>query len=134
MPLFGALLAQAEGEVGRVEAGLAQIGDLQAEIERTGQHWFDAEVHRQRGELLLRRAPADPDGAETAFMRAVNIAQSQQTRTFELRAALSLAKLHDAMGRRQLAIDVVAPALDGFDKGRNLPEAEEAERLLAGET
>jgi dihydroxyacetone kinase len=67
-------------------------------------------------------------------MRAVNIARGQQTRTFELRAALSLAKLNDAMGRRKLAIDVLVPALNGFDKGRNLPEAEEAERLLAGET
>jgi predicted ATPase len=130
MPLFGTLLAQAEGQVGRVEAGLAQIGDLEAEIERTGQHWFDAELHRQRGELLLRRAPADPDGAETAFMRAVKIARSQQTRTFELRAASSLARLWRGQGKRTEARDLLAPAYRGFTEGFDAPDLTEAKALL----
>src|SRR5438132_9361779 len=67
---------------------------------------------------------------ESAFMRAIEIARSQQTRTFELRAAPSLAKLYKTTGRDQVASEVLIPALVGFNAGAEVPEVEEARRLL----
>src|SRR5215468_6548237 len=129
-PLTGTLLAEREAEAGRVEAALATLDAQLAAIEQTGQHWFDAEVHRARGELLLKLRRPDVAGAESAFMRAIEIARGQQTRTFELRAALSLAKLYKTTGRDQLAGELLAPALIGFNAGPEVPEVEEAQRLL----
>jgi hypothetical protein len=63
-------------------------------------------------------------------MRAIDIARSQQTRTFELRAALSLAKFYQTTGRDQAAKELLVPALVGFDAGPEVPEVEEAQRLL----
>jgi predicted ATPase len=101
-----------------------------AAIEQTEERWFDAEVHRVRGELLLKLRRPDVAAAESAFMRAITIARSQQTRTFELRAALSLAKLYQATDRDQVASELLVPALDGFNAGAELPEVEEAQHLL----
>ena len=70
MRLFHVLLAEAEAELGRLEVGLATLSAEHEAIERTGERWFHAEVHRVRGELLLRRQPPDVSAAESAFMRA----------------------------------------------------------------
>jgi predicted ATPase len=128
VPFLGQALAEAEAESGGPDAGLAVLDETLAENERTGQCWLDAELHRQRGEILLRGRPAD---AEAAFTRAIEIARGQQTKTFELRAALALAKLYNATGRGKLAREVLAPVLAAFDK-QDLAEIAEAERLLAG--
>src|SRR5262245_4770198 len=129
-PLTGTLLAEREAEARRVEAGLATLDRQVVAIEETGQHWFDAEVHRARGELLLKLPRPDVAAAESAFMRAIDIARSQQTRTFELRAALSLAKLYQTTSRDQAANELLVPALVGFDAGPEVPEVEEAQRFL----
>jgi predicted ATPase len=129
-PLNGTLLAEREAEAGRVEVGLATLDEQLAAIEQTEERWFDAEVHRVRGELLLKLRRPDVAAAESAFMRAITISRSQQTRTFELRAALSLAKLYQATDRDQVASELLVPALDGFNAGAELPEVEEAQRLL----
>jgi class 3 adenylate cyclase/predicted ATPase/ABC-type transport system involved in cytochrome c biogenesis ATPase subunit len=130
-PLTGTLLAEREAEAGRVEVGLATLDAQLAAIERTGQRWFEAEMYRGRGELLLKLLRPDLAAAESAFMRAIAIARVQQTRTFELRAALSLAKLYKATARDQAASELLVPALVGFDAGPEVPEVEEAQRLLA---
>jgi len=132
MPLTGTLLAEREAEAGRVEAGLATLNAQLAAIERTGERWFHAEVHRVHGELLLKLRQPDFAAAESAFRAAINIARAQHTRTFELRAALSLARLNHKTGQRQRSVDLLAPALVGFKAGPELPEIEEAQRLLAG--
>src|SRR6266478_3132527 len=116
-PLTGALLAEGEAEAGRVELGLGTLDAELVAIEKTGQHWFDAEVHRARGELLLKLRRPDVAAAESAFMRAIDIARSQQTQTFELRAALSLAKFYRTTGRDQAAKELLVPTLVGFDAG-----------------
>src|SRR5262244_2788255 len=130
-PLTGTLLAECEAEAGRAEVGLATLDAQLAAIEQTGERWFDAEVHRVRGELLLkqRRRP-DVAAAEAAFMRALEIARSQQTRIFELRASLSLAKLYQTTGRDHVASELLVPALVGFNLGPEVPEVEESQRLL----
>src|SRR6478736_5639100 len=124
------LLAEREAEAGRVEIGLTTLDAQLAAIEQTGQRWFDSEVYRVRGELLLKLQQPDVAAAESAFMRAIEIARGQQTRTFELRAALSLAKLYKATGRHQAASELLVPALLGFNPGPACPEVEEAQRLL----
>jgi predicted ATPase len=129
-PLTGTLLAEREAEAGRVEVGLATLDAQLAAVEQTGQRWFDAEVHRVHGGLLLKLRRPDVAAAESAFMRAIGIARGQQTRTFELRAALSLAKLYQATGRDQAARELLVPALVGFNAGPELPEVEEAQQLL----
>ena len=85
-------------------------------------------MYRVRGDLLLKRHPPDATAAEVAFPRAVEIARSQQTRSFELRVALALAKLHQATGRGQAARQLLAPAMAGVTEGPELPEAEQAHR------
>src|SRR5262249_12684510 len=130
-PLTGTLLAECEAEAGRVEVGLATLDEQLDAAEHTGQRWFDAEVHRVRGELLLKQRRPDVAAAEVALTRAIEIARNQQTRTFELRAALSLAKLYQRIGRDQVASELLVPALVGFNVGPEVPEVEEARRLLA---
>jgi len=98
--------------------------------EQTGQHWLDAELHRARGALLLRREPPNISSAEDAFNRALEIARNQQTKTFELRGALGLARLCVTNGRAGAVSRVLAPILADFDGEQGLPEIEEAETLL----
>ena len=96
-----------------------------------GYRAFEAELHRARGEILLKRDPANPAPAEEAFLTAIAIAKQQGTRSFELRAALSLAKLYQSTGRPADAHAVLAPALEGFSPTPEMPEIAEAQALLA---
>ena len=98
--------------------------------ERTGQRWTDAQTHRARGDILLRRDPANTAPAEEAFLTAIAIAQQQKAKSFELRAALSLAKLYQSTNRAADAHAVLAPALEGFSPTPELPEIAEAQQLL----
>ncbi len=129
-PFWGMQVAVAIAEVGQTEAALDTLTELIAWVEQSGQHWLDAELHRVRGELLLRCDPSNASSAEDAFNRALEIARRQQTKTFELRGALGLARLYSTIGRAGLVPDVLAPALVDFDTAQNLPEIEEAGRLL----
>jgi tetratricopeptide (TPR) repeat protein len=84
-----------------------------------------------RGEILRKRDPVNTAPAEEAFLTAIAIAQQQKARSFELRAALSLAKLYQSTGRAAEAYGVLAPALEGFAPTPYLPQIEEAQALLA---
>jgi class 3 adenylate cyclase/predicted ATPase len=129
-PIFGALLAEVEAAAGRPEAALATVDAQIAEIEQTGERWFYAEVLRVRGELLLKQPRPDVTTAEAAFVRAIEIARGQQAKTFELRAALALAKLQQTARGERAGVELLAPALVGFSTGRDVPEIDEARRLL----
>jgi predicted ATPase len=100
-------------------------------VERTEHRAPEAEIHRIRGEILLKRDPANIAAAEQALQAAIAIAQSQKARSFELRAALSLAKLYQAANRDAYAHAVLAPAVEGFPPTRQFPELTEAQALLA---
>ena len=130
-PLYVKLLADVEAGTGNVKSALDLVDEALSDTEQTGQSWFNAELHRTRGELLLQRHPADTAAAEAALKRAIDVARRQQTRTFELRAALLLAKLCHATERDQAAHELLVPALIGFSEGPELPEVEQANRLLA---
>jgi predicted ATPase len=130
-PLFAACVAEAEASERRIEAAVATLDDQLAETKRSGQRWYDAELHRLRGELLFQREPPDGLAAEAALISAIETARRQHARSFELRAALSLAKVYQATGRVQAARDLLAPAAAGLSKGPELPEVAEAHHLLA---
>ena len=91
---------------------------------------FDAEVHRVRGELLLRLEPADIAGAEAAFARAVEIARLQHTKAFELRTATGLARLWREQGKRTEARDLLAPIYGWFTEGFDTLDLKQAKSLL----
>ena len=124
-------LAEAEASAGDVDRAVAILDEALATSERTGHRTFDAELHRVRGEMLLKRDPTGLAPAEAAFQTAIAVAQRQGTRSFELRAALPLANLYQSTGRPADAHTVLAPALEGFSPTPGMPEIAEAQALLA---
>ena len=123
-------LAEAEARSGDVDRALAILDEALATCERTGHRAFEAELHRARGEILPKRDRSNPAPAEEAFLTAIAVAKQQGTRSFELRAALALAKLYQSTGRHADAHAVLAPALEGFTPPE-MPEIAEAQALLA---
>jgi predicted ATPase len=100
-------------------------------LERTEQRMHEAEMRRIRGEILLKRDPANTAAAEQSLQAAIAVAQSQKARSFELRAALSLAKLYRAANRDGDAHAVLAPAVEDFPPTQQFPELIEAQALLS---
>ena len=98
--------------------------------EETGEHITDPYLHRLRGDILLKRDPANPAPAEEAYRTSIAVAKEQGARSFELLAALSLAKLYQSTGRLADAHAVLAPALEGFSPTPEMPEIAEAQALL----
>src|ERR1700739_647029 len=88
-------------------------------------------MHRIRGEILLKRDPADTAAAEQSLQAAIAVAQYQKARSFDLRATLSLAELYRAANRDADAHAVLAPAVEGFPPTQQFPELTEAQTLLA---
>ena len=130
MPFYSSLVAEVEAKTGRIDTGLATIDAQLETIEQTGERWVQSELYRLRGEFLLERDPPDAAHAEVALACAVNITHDQKARTFELRAAVSLAKLYQATGRGEASRDLLVQATVGFDEGPEVPEVAEGNRLL----
>ena len=112
-------------------APLRLLDEALAKSERTDHRAFEAELHRVRGEILLKRDPANSAPAEEAFLTAIAVTKQQGTRSFELRASLSLAKLYQSTAHPVDAHAVLAPALEGFAPTPEMPEIAEAQALLA---
>ena len=129
-PLVRTALAEAEARNGETAAALATLDHALKDFESSGQRWFDAELHRMRGEILLEQDPADPRLAEEAFLAAIAVARHQKVRSFELRAAFALAKLYQFTGRTADVHAILAPALEGFTPTPEMPEIAEAQALL----
>ena len=94
----------------------------------TEERWAEAELHRVRGELL--RSGHDPTGAERSFCQAIDIAQQQSAKFWELRAAISLARLWREQAKRDAARDLLAPVHGWFAEGFDTPVLKEAKALL----
>ncbi len=131
-PLVRTALAEAEARNGETEAALATLDRALADFDRTGQRWYNAEIYRTRGDLLFEKDPADPAPAEAALLTAIAVAQSQKVRSFELRAALSLANLYGATGRPAQACSALGPALESLSPPTpEFPEIAEALEKMA---
>ena len=130
-PFFLGLLAEACALSGDVQRGLDALDEALAAVERTGERWPEAELHRLRGQLLA----ALPDGgrsdeASAAFERAIESARRQSAKSWELRAATSLAQLWRDQGKPAEARNLLVPVSAGFTEGFGTPDVNEAKALL----
>jgi tetratricopeptide (TPR) repeat protein len=124
-----ALLASAQLAAGRhAEAG-ATVDAALALSAATGQHFYDAELHRLRGAIILARGDA-PTEAEAAFRRSLEIAREQEARSPELRTATSLARLWRDQGKRAEARELLAPVYGWFSEGFDARDLKDAKALL----
>ena len=98
-PYHLALLAEASAQVGQTTEGLEALAEALATLAKSGARWWEAELHRLRGELLLQHAVAQPEEAEACFQQALAVARRQQAKSLELRAAMSLARLWQQPGQ-----------------------------------
>jgi predicted ATPase len=127
-----ALLAEALGRDGQFEEGLAVLAKALALARETGEEFHGAELHRLQGEFLLRHPPADDASlkAEACFRHALAIARRQKARSLELRAAVSLARLHQKQNCEDDARLLLAECYDWFTEGFDTPDLREAKALL----
>jgi predicted ATPase len=128
--LFLVLLAEALALAGKIEEALASLDDVLAKAAVSGERGWDAEIHRLRGELTGRLPHPDPAKAEDSFRTALAIAREQGARGYELRAAVSLARLCRDHGRHAEARDVLAPVYGWFTEGFDTPDLKDAKALL----
>ena len=129
--LYKIALAEAEARAGDRGRAIAILDEALAMCDRLGYRAFEADLHRARGEILLQLYSPSPAPAEDAFLTAIAIAKQQGTRSFELRAALSLAKLYRTTARPADAHAILAPALEDFAPTPEFPEIAEAMELVA---
>jgi predicted ATPase len=128
-PYYLALLAEAYGRARQVGEGLAVLGEALAAVHNTGECWWEAELYRLKGELLLGSAEQDTD-ATSCFHQALNIARRQQAKALELRAAMSLSRLWQQQGQRAEARALLAPIYGWFTEGFDTADLQEAKTLL----
>jgi len=127
-PHFIALLARACETAGQIEEALTLLDDALRIVERTGLRWLEAELTRHKGQLLLRQGHSE--AAKALYCKALNIAREQEAKLWELRAAVSLARLRRDQGRRAEAHDLLAPVYGWFTEGFGTPDLKEAKALL----
>ena len=128
-PHFLALLAAAH-DASSGEESLDILGEALALTETTGEHCYQAELHRLTGERLLAGPIAADAQAEECFQQSLAIARRQQALSLELRTTMSLARLHQRRGRHDLVHALVAPLYSRFDEGFDTPDLRDAKELL----
>jgi predicted ATPase len=129
-PYYLSLLADAYGKSGQIMEGLHVLAEALTLIEKHGERWDKAELHRLQGELLLQQPPDNHTEAETCFHQALDVAQSQQAKSLELRAATSLAKLWQSQDKRKEAYELLAPVYGWFTEGFDTADLKDAKALL----
>jgi predicted ATPase len=129
-PYYLALLADSYRTIGQIEEALGVLTQALALVSKSGGHWYEADLHRLQGECLLVQSSDNHPAAETCFQQAIAIAQHQNAKSFELRAATSLAKLWQQHGKRQEAYDLLAPVYHWFTEGFDTADLQDARALL----
>jgi predicted ATPase len=124
------LLAEVAVQVGQIEEGLRLVSEALAAFEKSGRGDLLAEAYRLHGVLLLHQAVADTVHAEVCFQQALTIARRQQAKSWELRAATSLARLWQQQGKRTAARELLAPIYDWFTEGCDTADLQDARALL----
>ena len=124
------LLAEAYAHVGQHEAGLTRLAEGLAVVDETGERRWEVELCRLKGELLLARSVEHATEAETCLLQALDIARRQQAKSWELRAAMSLARLWQQQGKRTEAYELLAPVYGWFTEGFDTADLQEAKALL----
>jgi predicted ATPase len=129
-PFFLSSLACAQARLGKSEDALCSIAEAIRVLETTNERWCEAEVHRAAGEIALLIPEPDSARAEACFKRALAVARAQQAKSWELRAATSLAKLWLDQGSPDGARDLLAPVYGWFSEGRDTMDLKHAKALL----
>jgi predicted ATPase/class 3 adenylate cyclase len=129
-PFFLSLLAASCERIGKPEEALSLLAEAFAIAERTGERWFEAELHRLRGDWLLVYCRGKEAEAETCLQQALALAHQQEAKIWELRSAVSLARFWSARGRLREARDLLVPLCDAFARSRPIPDIEAAKALL----
>jgi predicted ATPase len=139
VPYFLALLAEAYGTAGQVDAGLDALAEALQAVHDTGEGFYEPELSRLRGELLLVQAGSRPQGqdarpmldnAESCFQQALAMARRRQAKSLELRAAMSLGRLWQRQGKRAEAYQLLAEIYGWFTEGFDTADLQEARALL----
>ena len=125
-----ALLAEAYGQAGQPEAGLTCLAEAVTRVAATEERWWEAEVYRLQGELLLCLPRPEIPQATACFHQALDVARRQQARALELRAALSLSRLWQQQGQQAEAHAYLAPIHGWFTEGFDTADLQEAKRVL----
>jgi len=130
MPAYLSYLAIAHAELGQFEEAWRCIGEAIVTVEKTKERWFEAELHRTAGEIALLSPKPDAAKAEAHFEHALTIAREQQAKSWELRGAMSMARLWRDQGKRQQAHDLLAPVYGWFTERFDTRDLKEAKALL----
>ena len=130
LPLYLPYLARAHAELGQFDEAWRRIGEAMTAVETTKETWCEAEIHRTAGEIALMSPEPDTAKAQAHFERAIAIAREQKAKSWELRAATSMARLWRDQGKRTHARDLLAPIYGWFTEGFDTPDLKEANTLL----
>jgi predicted ATPase len=123
-------LAKAYAELGQFDDAWRCIRETKSAIETSKESWFEAEVNRVAGEIALNSSQPNAAKAEAYFDRALAIAREQQAKSWELRAAMSMARLWRDQGKRDQARDLLASVYGWFTEGFDTRDLKEAKALL----
>jgi TOMM system kinase/cyclase fusion protein len=129
-PYYLALLAEVYGKAGQAEEGLPLLAEALAVMDAIEERYYEAELYRLQGELLLVHAAPQHAEAEICFRQALDIARHQQAKSLELRATMSLSRLWQRQGKHQEAYDLLAPIYGWFTEGFDTADLQEAKALL----
>jgi predicted ATPase len=129
-PYYLAFLAEAYGKLGQAGEGLTLLDEALAAVHETGERFYEAEIYRIKGELLLARSAEDYGEAEACFQQALTVARHQQAKSSELRAAMSLSRLWQHQGKRAEAQELLAPIYGWFTEGFDTADLQEAKAML----
>jgi predicted ATPase len=130
VPYFCTVLAEVAAHLGHPEDGLQALAEAHTLVEQHEERYWEAEVHRLRGVLLLRQSGTPQAEAETWLQRALDVARRQEAKSLELRAAMSLSRLWQQQGKRQEAHDLLAEVYAWFTEGFDTADLQEAKALL----
>jgi predicted ATPase len=125
-PLYFSFLSRAYAEVEQFDAAQRCMDEAMTMIEASSERWCEAEVHRFAGEIALVQPRPDAAIAEANFERALAIACAQTAKSWELRAAMSMARPWRNQGKRNGARDLLAPIYGWFTEGFDTPDLKEA--------
>ena len=131
LPVWMSLLIDTYRRTGQVAEGLSLVQEALGLVAQTEECYYEAELHRLQGELLLQQAPYEQADGEACFRKALDVARQQHAKSLELRAAMSLARLRQQQGKTAEARDLLAPAYEWFTEGFDTADLKEAKALLA---
>jgi len=130
VPYFCTVLADVFAQLGHIEDGLQALAEAQTLVEQHDERWWEAEVYRLRGVLLLQETVPQREEGETCFQLALDVARRQQAKSLELRAALSLSRLWQHQGKQVAAHQLLMPLYGWFTEGFDTADLQEAKALL----